>query len=77
VDWISIEGDWDAYKVSAKRQWDKLSEQQLQGTRGKREYLSRRVQEAYSLSRDEAERQLSDWLAKQVEKPATQGTSSR
>ena len=74
MDWITIESDWDEYKVAAKQQWDKLSEQQLHGTRGKREYLSRRVQEAYSLSRDDAERQISEWLAEQTEKRAAQGT---
>ena len=36
MDWITIESDWDEYKVAAKQQWDKLSEQQLHGTRGKR-----------------------------------------
>jgi uncharacterized protein YjbJ (UPF0337 family) len=77
VDWITIESRWNEFKVAAKRQWDKLSEQQLDGTRGKREYLSRRVQEAYSLTRDEAERQISEWLAKESEKRALTGSSSR
>ena len=70
VEWSTIEGGWDEYKVAAKRQWSKLSEQQLHGTRGNREYLLRRVQEAYSLSREDAERQISEWLAKQAEKRA-------
>jgi uncharacterized protein YjbJ (UPF0337 family) len=74
VDWITIESDWDEYKVAAKQQWDRLSEQQLHGTRGKREYLLRRVQEAYSLSRGDAERQISEWLAKQTEKRAATGS---
>jgi len=77
VDWITIETGWDEYKVAAKQRWDRLSEQQLHGTRGKREYLSKRVQEAYSLSREEAERQLSEWLAKQEEKRAAQRDLSR
>ena len=76
MDWINIESDWDEYKVAAKQQWDKLSEQQLHGTRGKREYLLKRVQEAYSLSRGDAERQISEWLAKQSEKRAGTGSSS-
>jgi len=77
MDWISIESGWEEFKVAAKQRWDKLSEQQLQGTRGKREYLSKRVQEAYSLSREDAERQISGWLAEQTEKRAAQGSSSR
>ena len=77
MDWSTIEGGWDEYKVAAKREWNKLSEQQLHGTRGNREYLVRRVQEAYSLSREDAERQISEWLAKQAQKLARKESSSR
>ena len=61
MNWSAIQANWDKYKSAAKRRWDRLSEQQLQGTRGNREYLLKRVQEAYSLTRDEAERQVSAW----------------
>ena len=61
MDWSSIQGRWDEYKVAAKRRWDKLSEQQLHGTRGHRGYLLKRVQEAYSLTTDEADRELAAW----------------
>jgi uncharacterized protein YjbJ (UPF0337 family) len=63
MDWIRIQERWHEYKVSAKRRWDKLTEQQLHGTRGQRQYLVKRVQEAYSLSREEAEREISAWQA--------------
>jgi hypothetical protein len=69
----TIQARWDRYKVAAKRRWDKLSEQQPHGTRGNREYLARRVQEAYSLTREEAEHQLSAWqaqvLAEKLQQP--------
>ena len=68
MDWSAIESRWQEYKVAAKRQWDKLSEAQLSGTRGNREYLLKRVQEAYSLSRDEADRQLADWQDRESER---------
>jgi len=44
----------------------------LNGTRGNREYLLKRVQEAYAIGRDEAERQLADWQGRQFDrlKPA-------
>lgn len=59
--WSGIQSHWDLYKVAAKRRWDKLSEQQLNGIRGQREYLLKRVQEAYSLSGEEAEREVAAW----------------
>jgi len=66
MNWHAIEIRWSEYKASAKRQWDKLSEEQLAGTRGKREYVASRVQEAYSLSREEAARQVAAWQARQM-----------
>jgi hypothetical protein len=61
MDWSTIQHRWNEYKHAAKRRWDKLSEQQLHGTRGSREYLAKRVQEAYSLTLEEAELQVSAW----------------
>ena len=63
MDWIHIQERWGEYKFAAKRRWDKLSEQQLHGTRGQRQYLVKRVQEAYSLTHAEAEREISAWQA--------------
>ena len=63
MEWSSIQSRWDEYKFAAKRRWDKLSEQQLHGTRGQRQYLLKRVQEAYSLTREDAEREVNAWQA--------------
>lgn len=63
MSWSAIQANWEAYKAAAKRYWDRLSEQQLEGMRGNREYLSKRVQEAYSITPEEAERQIVAWQA--------------
>jgi uncharacterized protein YjbJ (UPF0337 family) len=68
MNWSNIESGWNDFKANAKQQWSKLTDDQLAGTMGKREQLSSRVQEAYSLSKEDAERQISDWQSKQVEK---------
>ena len=70
MNWSNIENGWNDYKAKAKQQWSKLSDEQVNGTMGKREQLSSRVQEAYSVNQEEAERQISDWQSKQVEKQA-------
>ena len=70
MNWTNIENGWNEYKATAKQQWSKLTDEQVNGTMGKREQLSTRVQEAYSVNKEEAERQISDWQSKQVEKPA-------
>lgn len=75
MNWSSIESGWNDFKASAKQQWSKLSDDQIAGTNGKREQLSSRVQEAYALSKEDAERQISDWQSKQVEKQAPAANS--
>ena len=68
MDWTVIEGRWNEYRAAAKRRWDRLSEAQLAGIRGNRGYLLKRVQEAYALSSEEAERQVADWQGVQIER---------
>jgi len=68
MNWSNIETGWADFKANAKQQWGKLSEQQIDDTLGKREQLSASVQLAYAMSKDEAERQISEWQSKQVEK---------
>jgi len=70
MNWSSIESGWMDFKANAKQQWSKLTDQQISDTLGKRDYLSLRVQEAYALSKEETERQITDWQSKQVAKQA-------
>lgn len=70
LNWSTIETRWNDYKGDAKQQWAKLTDDQISATMGKREFLSTRVQEAYAVSKEDADRQISDWQSKQVEKQA-------
>lgn len=70
MNWTTIENGWNDYKASAKQQWGKLSDEQISGTLGKRENLAAKVQEVYSLSKEETDRQVSDWQSRQKAKQA-------
>jgi uncharacterized protein YjbJ (UPF0337 family) len=70
MNWTNIEDGWNEYKANAKQQWSKLTAQQVDGTMGKREQLSTQVQAAYSVNKEEAERQIADWQSKQVAQQA-------
>jgi len=76
MDWSVIETRWHEYRAAAKRRWDKLSEAQISGTRGNRDYLLKRVQEAYALTREEADLQIADWQQTQFDRlaPAANGS---
>ena len=76
MNWSNIETGWNDFKANAKQQWGKLSDQQISDTLGKRDHLSTKVQEVYALSKEETERQISDWQSKQVEKQAAPAVKS-
>jgi uncharacterized protein YjbJ (UPF0337 family) len=67
MNWDRIEGNWNQYKGSAKQQWGKLTDDQLNVASGKRDVLVGKIQEAYGISRDEAEKQMTAWQGSQKE----------
>lgn len=61
MNWDRIEGNWRQFKGKAIEQWGKLTDDDFDQMDGRREQLVGRVQEAYGISRDEADRQVEDW----------------
>jgi len=57
----SIEGNWRQLKGKARQQWGKLTDDEFERIAGKRDELVGHVQEAYGISKDEADRQVRDW----------------
>ena len=70
MNWSNIENRWNDYKANAKQQWSKLTDEQLNNTMGKREQLSQHLQKAYGLTKEDSDRQISDWQSKQADKQA-------
>ncbi len=70
MNWSYIESGWNEFKADAKQHWIKISPKQMDDTLGQRSQLSLHVQQSYALSREEAERQISEWQRKQVAKQA-------
>ena len=68
MNWNTIESAWGDFKLNAKQQWGRLTDRQLSDTLGRREFLASKVQEAYGLSKGEAERQVADWQSQQIER---------
>ena len=61
MNWDRIEGNWKQFKGSARQQWGKLTDDQLDVVAGRRDLLMGRIQELYGISRDETEKQLTEW----------------
>lgn len=66
MNWDRIEGNWKQYKGSVKQQWGKLTDDQLDVSSGKRDLLVGKIQEAYGISKDEAEKQMTAWQGMQI-----------
>jgi uncharacterized protein YjbJ (UPF0337 family) len=56
--WSVIERNWKLYTRIVKSQWGKLTDEQLIMIGGKREQLSKRIQLAYGLTKQEADVQI-------------------
>lgn len=64
MNWDQIEGKWKQIKGSAKEQWGKLTDDDLDIVNGKRDQLAGRIQEKYGVARDVAEKQIDDWSSR-------------
>jgi uncharacterized protein YjbJ (UPF0337 family) len=67
VEWDRIESNWKQYMGSARQQWGRISEDELDMIAGARKTLSGQIQEVYGISRDEAEKQVEAWRGQQRE----------
>ena len=67
MNWDRIEGNWKQLKGNVKQQWAKLTDDDLDLVNGKREELAGKIQAAYGVSKDEAEKQLDDWQNSQTD----------
>jgi uncharacterized protein YjbJ (UPF0337 family) len=58
MNWEIVEGNWKQFKGKVKQQWGRLTDDHLDVIAGKRDELAGRLQEAYGVSKDEAEEQI-------------------
>ena len=58
----AILGDWAPFKSQAKQHWGKIPENHVHEIEGCRDQLARRFQQRYGTGREEALRQIDQWL---------------
>jgi len=56
-----LEGNWTQFKGEAKKQWGKLTDDDLDVAEGQYDQLVGKIQEKYGKSREEAEREVDQW----------------
>ena len=60
--WDEITGNWKQFTGKARRQWGKLTDDDLKVARGQREELVGKIQERYGITKEEANRQVDAWI---------------
>lgn len=62
MNWDRVEGNWKQFKGQIQQQWGKLTDDDLDKMKGTQTELAGRLQERYGIAREDAEKQIDDWL---------------
>lgn len=62
MNWDQIAGNWKQFTGKARQQWGKLTDDDLEVAKGRRDELVGKVQERYGITKEEAGRQVDAWL---------------
>lgn len=55
-------GNWEQLKGSVRKQWGKLTDDQIDQIEGDRQKLNGQIREAYGIAKEEAEKQINTWV---------------
>jgi uncharacterized protein YjbJ (UPF0337 family) len=57
----TIEGNWKEFKGKIREKWGKLTDDRLDVIEGKRDQLAGEIQQAYGISKEQAEKQVKEF----------------
>ncbi|MBO9422098.1 CsbD family protein [Labrenzia sp. R4_2] len=63
MNWDQIEGNWKEFKGKAQAQWGKLTDDEIDRVDGRRTELAGLIQQKYGKTREEAEREVDQWMS--------------
>ena len=62
MNWDQISGKWSQVKGDIRQKWGKLTDDDLEVIAGSKDKLVGRIQERYGIQKEEAQRQLDNWV---------------
>ena len=62
MNWDRIKGNWKQAKGEIRKQWGKLTDDDLDAIAGERQKLVGKIQDRYGIAKNEAEKQADEWL---------------
>jgi uncharacterized protein YjbJ (UPF0337 family) len=64
MNWNQVEGQWKQMGAAIKSRWAKLTDDDLGNLGAKKDMLVGKLEERYGIMKNEAERQVDEWLTK-------------
>jgi uncharacterized protein YjbJ (UPF0337 family) len=62
MNWDQVEGGWKQIKGTLRSKWAKLTDDDVELIGGKKDTLLGKLQERYGMVKEDAERQVDEWL---------------
>jgi uncharacterized protein YjbJ (UPF0337 family) len=61
MNWDQAKGQWTQMKGAVRKQWGKLTDDDIDVIAGERERLVGKIQERYGIAKEDAENQVAGW----------------
>ncbi len=65
MNWDTVKGNWKQMSGKVKEEWGDLTDDEIAEADGNREQLVGKIQTKYGIAKDEAERQVDSFAARQ------------
>lgn len=65
MNWDQIQGQWRQVLGQVQMNWGRLTNDDMEQIDGNRERLAGKLQERYGFEKDQAQREIDSWLARQ------------
>ncbi|MGZ9811814.1 CsbD family protein [Pseudoroseicyclus sp. H15] len=65
MNWDQVKGQWKQFKGNAQSNWGELTNDDMDRIEGDRTQLEGLIQERYGKTKEEAQREVDDWAARQ------------
>lgn len=77
MNWDQIEGKWKEYSGRFREKWGKLTDDDWHVIAGKRDQLVGRIQQRYGFEREQAQREVDDFVRTMEREDETPGTAGK
>lgn len=64
MNWDEVAGNWKQFTGKVQEKWGELTNDEVDQIRGNRQQLVGRLQQRYGKTKEEAEREVDEWLAR-------------